>query len=216
MRSRSLALLLLSIAGGCAPSADTDVAHKSDAVTSTRMKARAIANGCVVAEDGRVFCWKPGGIPTPKAGISDVSDLSLGDGHTCAVTSHGDVSCWGENTWGELGNGTTTSSLTPTHVSGLPPARAVVVGRSYSCALTNAGKVWCWGMSGNVGTVGLHDSQSTPLEISTLSEVQAIAGGDYHACALDTAGAVRCWGSNEYGGVDPTRLPVIVCTPSAC
>jgi alpha-tubulin suppressor-like RCC1 family protein len=133
---------------------------------------------------------------------SGITAIEAGVNHTCAVTAAGGAKCWGENNFGELGDGTTTNRPLPGDVSGLTSGVADIAGGdNHTCALTLAGGAKCWGRN-NVGQLGdftLLD-RDEPVDVQNLtSGVVAIATGDSHSCALTTAGGVKCWGENNVG-----------------
>src|SRR5437763_1481762 len=79
------------------------------------------------------------------ASPSGPATVSGGFYHTCALMRDGTAQCWGKNTDGQLGNGTTKGSNTPVPVTGISNAAAVVAGWFHSCALMPDGTVQCWG-----------------------------------------------------------------------
>lgn len=123
--------------------------------------------------------------------------ISTMQGHTCALLNTGAVKCWGSNSDGQLGDGTTTNRLTPVTVSGLGSGvSAIAVGANHSCAVLNTGAVKCWGNNqyGKLGD-GTKTSSSVPIDVSGLSSgVSAITAGANHTCALLRSGGVKCWG----------------------
>jgi len=171
------------------------------------------SHSCAVSTAGGVKCWglstlsdgstTNSAVPVDVVGLgSGVKAVSAGLGYTCAVTLAGAVKCWGDNTYGQLGNGTTTSSAVPVGVVGLGSGVvAVSAGEFHSCAVTSAGAVKCWGHNafGEVGD-GTTAQSVAPVGVVGLgSGVVAVSAGEFHSCAVTLAGAVKCWGFNAVG-----------------
>ncbi len=106
----------------------------------------------------------------------------------------------GYNSYGQLGNGTTTNSSVPVQVSNLTAVVAVAGGEEHSLALDSNGSVWAWGVNnyGQLGNGTTTDS-SVPVQVSNLTAVVAVAGGGAHSLALDSNDSVWAWGDNSSG-----------------
>ena len=142
-----------------------------------------------------------------SSGASELGKLDIGDSHSCAVTETGGVKCWGQNTYGQLGNGTNSNSSVPVDVKGLTSGvKALAVGSFHSCAITEAGAVKCWGRNSS-GQLGTNSTANTnlPTAVNGLSSgaVYITAadgnGSNGHTCVVMNAGGVKCWGLNNYG-----------------
>ena len=107
--------------------------------------------------------------PAPRtvSGISTAGrSIATGSFHTCTVIPSGSVRCWGSNTDGRLGDGTTTHRILPITVSGISDVIEVAAGASHTCALRATGAVLCWGLNAN-GQIGDAStvSRSTPVGV---------------------------------------------------
>lgn len=160
-----------------------------------------------------------GGYNINVGGVSlEVVQVSIGEVHTCAVTTEGAAFCWGLNAFGELGDGTDKIRHEPVPVSGLDKGVASIsIGGDATCALTFSGGVMCWGRNafGSLGD-GTIMKRTTPGMVHGLdSGVTSVTVGDHHACAIMTSGTVQCWGSNGFkelgdGTTDDRLKPVQV------
>lgn len=110
---------------------------------------------------------------------------------------------WGSNFAGELGDGTTTASLSPVAVAGLPsPVRQVTTGLQMSAAVLTNGTVWVWG-SDSVGQLGIGSAGgnvTTPVQVPGLSGVTQVAlSGEGSGFAVESNGTLWAWGDNSHG-----------------
>ena len=142
--------------------------------------------------------------PVAVSGLgSGARQVSTGEYHSCALDSSSLVRCWGQNTYGQLGDGSTTDRLTPVVVAGLGTVRNTPVGAgiNHSCAINAANRVLCWGTnaSGQLGD-GTTPTRLTPVPVSGLNlDVVSLSTNYSQNCAVTSAGAVRCWGYNNNG-----------------
>ena len=195
-------------------------------------------HNCALTSGGGVKCWGSNGsgelgngtatayetTPVDVSGLgSGVAAIAAGGNHTCALTSGGGLKCWGENSFGNLGDGTTTTRTTPVDVcasgagagcsggSALSSVAAISAGTFHTCALTSAGGAKCWGHN-HLGQLGNGTNSgpqicstsspcsTTPVDVFGLGGgVAAITAGDSDTCALTSWGGVKCWGYNGYG-----------------
>jgi alpha-tubulin suppressor-like RCC1 family protein len=123
--------------------------------------------------------------------------IAAGIAHTCAITPTGGVQCWGNNDFGQLGDGTNRSSNIRVNVVGAQGGTSIVAGGNHTCILSG-GDVWCWGQNakGQLGD-GTRTNRNVPVKVLS-SAVDLTAGLDY-TCAVMTYGQVMCWGNNNQG-----------------
>jgi alpha-tubulin suppressor-like RCC1 family protein len=179
--------------------------------------------------DGEIFCWGRAvgaagtmrisiGLgwysvnPVPVLVASDVPFRTVNAGrsalHTCATAESGRAYCWGDNGWGQLGDGTTTSRMEPSPVVGDPVLEIAAPGRRFTCGLDAAGTVYCWGE-----LLGLNST--VPATIAAEVPFEQLSVGSDHACALTVGGRAYCWGQNDsgrlgIGGADHAAVPTVI------
>ncbi|MBI5566377.1 MAG: RCC1 repeat-containing protein [Chloroflexi bacterium] len=196
-------------------------ATPTDVISLTSGVAAIEAGGnhtCALTTGGGVKCWGNNyagqlgdgtttsrSAPVDVSGLtSDVTAIAVGSTHTCALMTIGGMKCWGSNSFGQLGDGTTTDRYTPTDVSGLTSGvTAITTGDSHTCAVTPGGAAKCWGgnTSGQLGD-GTTTQRNTPIDVNGLaSGVTSVEAGGSHTCALTASGGARCWGHNLSGQV---------------
>lgn len=149
--------------------------------------------------------------PLPEVSLEVQPQIAVNGFHSVFVDNAGTVWTWGDNRFGQLGNGQldnniATSNSTPVQLSGLPAIASVAIGGSHTLALTTDGQVWAWGHNAD-NTLGVTTDdtiQTTPVLIAGLDHITAIAAGDGHGLALRSDGAVWTWGINTDG---QTGLP---------
>jgi alpha-tubulin suppressor-like RCC1 family protein len=130
-----------------------------------------------------------------------VTGFTGGDAFACALIPAEGVSCWGANTFGQLGDGTNVDRTIPVAVQGLGgEVTSVAAGTIHACALLQSGQVKCWGANGegSIGDGTLHTLRYTATTVAGLPEgAIAIDAGGYTSCAVTRAGEVKCWGRTK-------------------
>jgi alpha-tubulin suppressor-like RCC1 family protein len=192
--------------------------------------------GLALRSDGTVWAWgwnrngvlgvgTPAGsdsdsdVPVQVPGLSSVTQIAAGYTSAMAVRVQArrgsilrTVWTWGDNGFGQLGDGTTTDSATPVEVSGInvPAITAISAGGGFSMVLGSDGSVWGWGVNsgGQLGN-GTTTGELRPVEILDAS-VTGISAGGSHALALFSGGSVLAWGTGLFGLDTSSLTPKVV------
>ncbi len=173
------------------------------------------SHACALTESGTVYCWGMNvngelgdGTTTGRTAPVLVRNLggvakaiTAGYAHTCAVLTTGVTQCWGWNQWGQLGNGTTQSTVTPTTVKGLTGVTIIATASNTTCAVSGAGALKCWGANGD-GQIGNGTStgRTTPRAVIGFGTgTRSVAPSVSFTCAVTGGGAATCWGTGFNG-----------------
>ena len=200
---------------------------------------------CAVTPSGTVKCWggsdfgqlgdndevmaaltdsskKFKSAPVTVANLNGIKQVAVGYNHACAIFQTGSVSCWGDNSRGQIGDGTTTLRPQATPVVGLS-AKVTQLALTYqsSCALLETGAVQCWG--GNtqgelgVGQTAKINQSTSPISVVLLNNVtiKRLVSGRQHLCGITNSDTLVCWGWNDSGqlGLNNTAaqfIPMVV------
>ena len=181
---------------------------------------------CGLAAGGRAYCWgfnafgqlgdRMSGTgyssadrlaPVAVSGGLSFTALAAGGAHTCGLVSGGTAYCWGNNQYGQLGDGTTGTGFrsadrtAPVVVSGGLSFTALAGGGVHTCGLLTGGSAYCWGSnaSGQLGDGMSGTDRTAPVAVGAGRTFTALAGGFSHTCGLATGETGYCWGSNDSG-----------------
>ena len=206
------------------------VPEEIDGITDATAITLGQFHSCALHQTGNISCWGSNwdgqlgseagewerseagntfesSVPIGVTGISDAAAITAGGGYSCALHQTGNISCWGANWDGQLGDGTNNYSSLQGKVQGIDDAVAISTGVGSSCALRNDGNISCWG-SNSLGQLGngtggtFHAHSPVPVKVTGIDDATAITTGsffDSNSCALHQNGTISCWGRNDFG-----------------
>ncbi len=171
---------------------------------------------CGVQADGTLWCWGSGwsgelgngasgagaslDIPGQVGADADWTQVTAGGRFTCGIRDGGELWCWGNNSWGQIGNGeTATEQLELQQVPGTWDH--AVAGGTHTCAVDSAGFLRCWGANerGQCGQDPSNETVLTPMAVNDETDWDQLVLGDEVTCATKTDGTLWCWGTRESG-----------------
>jgi alpha-tubulin suppressor-like RCC1 family protein len=171
---------------------------------------------CGVTAAGAAYCWGsyPSGqlgnglgqdqtAPGRSAAALTLKSLALGgDTHTCGLTADGTAWCWGNNTFGQLGDGKKSNAgqREPSAVTGGQKFTMLALGRTSTCGLIADGSAYCWGSNaqGQLGD-GTVEERLAPVRAAPTLKFASLTAGDSQTCGVTSDGTAHCWGSNAFG-----------------
>lgn len=136
----------------------------------------------------------------------------MGSTHGCVLDTDGHASCWGDNSRGALGDGTTTSHHTDLVRVALADIVSIGAGDDFTCALTRDRAVWCWGTGFHAIFPG-QDPQPKPVQIAGLPKVRVLQVNPASVCVASDDD-VLCWGTSKFGAADHPAVD-LTSTPQA-
>jgi alpha-tubulin suppressor-like RCC1 family protein len=215
---------------------DSSTVVVRDAGTVPATPFRAIAAGaastCGITAAGGTLCWGAGSAGELGTGSSRMltatvspigvrmearlSSVAAGERFACGLDAAGRAYCWGDNLFGQLGDGSDDWRTTPVPVRSDAPFASLAVGHEHVCGLTAEGRASCWGSNyhGELGD-GTEEDHAVPAAVRTDLRFAALTAGEDHTCALTAEGRAFCWGSDGAGQIgstetDSARVPVAV------
>jgi alpha-tubulin suppressor-like RCC1 family protein len=190
------ALALLLAAGAQARPIATSIS------ASITLTCASMANGGIECSGKSYLPPTESHVPVRFPGITGATAVQAGIRFNCALLAKGTVECWGDNGFGQLGNGATEDSGVPVKVTGISNAVAISTGGSHACAVLATGKLMCWGrnVGGSLGDGTVIDRHS-PVEVRGITDATGVAAGfiQDETCAVLRSGRAYCWGSNGSG-----------------
>jgi len=188
-------------------------------------------HACALLDDESVVCWAADDtwgelgrgqldsaapeVPAPVVGLGAVRKVAAGAYFTCALSTAGEVSCWGSNSQGTLGRGLSYDDLlrdpTPSPVVGLGTVADLEVHYNTACAVTEDGKVYCWGDTDYlIQEADKPDPTSAvalaPAAIPYVTDAVQVSSYGFVACAVKTSNEVVCWGRSSNGATGNGRI----------
>lgn len=173
---------------------------------------------CGIDVFGQMYCWGQGSTGQLGDGNSSDSDtpvkvgtvgsgfwkdVAAGDSYTCGIDANapidGTVYCWGDNTVGQVGDGTTTNRASPVASLG-PGLRQISISNWHACGINNAGNAYCWGLGadGELGDNNFSDNGSKVLVAGGFTW-KAVVAGQFQSCGIRSTDEVWCWGYGQFG-----------------
>jgi alpha-tubulin suppressor-like RCC1 family protein len=142
-------------------------------------------------------CGSSGSVqPLPSA----LTAIAVGAVHTCGLVQDGSAFCWGNNQFGEIGDGSHSDRYFPVAVAGTVKFTEITAGGGHTCGISTNGAAYCWGSNGNgqLGDGTLTD-RATPAPVAGGLTFLALSAGGVHTCGIASDNTAYCWGYNGNG-----------------
>ena len=179
---------------------------------------------CGITNGGATYCWGVNlagqlgdgsaadqqDAPALVAGGTPFVRVASGGDHTCALEANGTAWCWGDNTYGQLGDGGAAASNIPVAVAGGLTFESIEAGLHHTCGVVGTptmpgaepmgGATFCWGRNsaGQIGD-GSQTHRATPTAVAGGLAFRQVSAGDLGSCGITLNNLAYCWGDNQYG-----------------
>lgn len=149
----------------------------------------------------------------PQVSLSSLA-TGFASSSACGTSATGELWCWGDNGFGQLGNGTTVSRYLPGRGAPNLSFASVAVGTTFACGLTSSGAAYCWGHNTN-GQLGDNSqtAHALPAPVATSVAFVSLSAGASHACGVAMNGDGYCWGANQSGQVGVPNAGAVALAP---
>jgi len=180
------------------------------------MESSGSNHSCEVKTNGTLYCWGDNGngqlgnnsTNNSKIPVQEFSQstnwvsVSAGDSHTCGIKKDGTLWCWGDNTFGKIGDHTSTEKHVPTQeFTASTNWESVSASKNHTCGVKTDGTLWCWGCNynGEIGDNTVVIRYTPTQEFSQSTNWASVSAGNSHTCGIKKDGTLWCWGDNYYG-----------------
>ena len=186
-----------------------------------------VLEGCAIipTETGSRFagCYDNSCVDAPALvpGVPAFTSITTMTSHSCGLTAAGDAWCWGDNSLGQLGDGTDAPRTAAVKVTGGLRFSSISAGAGFTCGLATDASLYCWGSGATAQLGQFGPDKCASGQVSCARQPLLLAGRSYaavgaglrHACAVDTSGATWCWGFNFLGETGSTAYGTIIASP---
>ena len=187
---------------------------------------------CGIKSDQKLYCWgknlagnlgigdsSPTRVETAPIAVDSMTNyaqVSASSSHTCAITTGQQIKCWGSNSSGQLGDGTTTSRNSPVLIDSSTTYTQISTGFNHTCGITTSRFLKCWGGNSNsqLGD-GTTMQRDLPFLVDDSGSYTQVSAGTNYTCGITTAstGNLKCWGTQTNGALGNGITTGSVSTP---
>ena len=216
------------------------IPHQVDSRTDWTSFSLGASHSCAIDAENLLYCWGTNqegrlglelndgnkSFPGAMAFSKEVSQIDAGENEGCLVTTEGELYCWGNNRYGQLGVGDRNDRAAPTRVGSISDwvyvvsnlggdGGAVSTSSGHTCAIRADGRLYCWGLdrSGRLG-LGNTSLRTEPAQVSIGSTWSHVTLGWQHTCGIQNDLSLWCWGSSSQGQLGQGTTGVSISSPA--